>query len=129
MARNGQKRYNKLSFLPKGKKASAEGRSPPQELEVGPRSGRIFCPVYLTVSVSGGGKGIGGESGENCAVFGRKSSPAKSGENRRPHRTDRYQLCRSALYTQLTQSVNRIFVVSTTPFTQKKSYTQEGRYF
>ena len=67
--------------------------------------------VYLTVSVSGGGKGIGGESGENCAVFGRRSSPAKSGENRRPHRTDRYQLYQSALYTRFTQSVNRIWCI------------------
>ena len=60
--------------------------------------------VDLTLSVSlGVGKSIGGESGENCAVFGRKSSSAKSGENRRAHHTDRYQLCRSALYTGFTQ--------------------------
>ena len=35
-------------FLPEGqKKASVEGRSPPQELEVGPSSGP-HLPVYIT---------------------------------------------------------------------------------
>ena len=38
-AKNGPKQHNKLFFCPKGKKTSAEGRSPPQELEVGPCSG------------------------------------------------------------------------------------------
>ena len=40
------KQHNKLFFAQKTKKASAEGPSPPQELEVGPRSG-----PYLLVSM------------------------------------------------------------------------------
>ena len=44
----------KAIFLPEGqKKASAEGRSPPQELEVGPRSG-----PYLLVSIKWGNPAI-----------------------------------------------------------------------
>ena len=43
-AKNGPKQHNKLFFCPKGKKSL--GRSPPQELEVGPRSG-----PYLLVMV------------------------------------------------------------------------------
>ena len=41
-AQNGPKQYKKLFFCPKGKKSL--GRSPPQELEVSPRSG-----LYLLV--------------------------------------------------------------------------------
>ena len=37
MALNGPKQHNRLFFCPKGQKSL--GRSPPQELEVGPRSG------------------------------------------------------------------------------------------
>ena len=45
--KNGPKQHNKLSLLPKvKKKASVQGRSPPQELEVGRRSG-----LYLLVSI------------------------------------------------------------------------------
>ena len=42
IAKNGPKPHNKFFFCPKGKKASDEGRSPLQELEVGPRSGPYF---------------------------------------------------------------------------------------
>ena len=38
-ARNWPKQHNKVFFCPKGKKSLGLGRSPPQELEVGPRSG------------------------------------------------------------------------------------------
>ena len=37
IAKNGSKQHKKLFACPKGKKSL--GRSPPQELEVGPRSG------------------------------------------------------------------------------------------
>ena len=40
-----QKKHNKSFFAQGAKKASAEGPSPPKELEVGPRSG-----PYLLVS-------------------------------------------------------------------------------
>ena len=40
IAKNVQKQHIKLFFCPKGKKSL--GRSPPQELEVGPRSGPYF---------------------------------------------------------------------------------------
>ena len=46
IAKNGPKQQKKLFFCPKGKKASAEGQSPPQELEVGPRSGRYLLVHY-----------------------------------------------------------------------------------
>ena len=39
IAKNGPKQQNKLFFARRAKNASAKGRSPPQELEVGPRSG------------------------------------------------------------------------------------------
>ena len=39
MAKNEPKQHNKLFYSLWAKKATAEGRSPPQELEVGPRSG------------------------------------------------------------------------------------------
>ena len=49
IAKNWPKQDNKLSFFcPRAKKASAEGQSPPQELEVGPCSG-----PYLLVSGKG----------------------------------------------------------------------------
>ena len=38
-AKNGPKQQKKLFFCPKGKKSLGLGRSPPQELEVGPCSG------------------------------------------------------------------------------------------
>ena len=37
--KNGPKQHKKFFFARMAKKASAEGQSPPQELEVGPRSG------------------------------------------------------------------------------------------
>ena len=43
-AKNGPKQHNNLFFCPKGKKSL--GRSPPQELEVSPRSG-----LYLLVLI------------------------------------------------------------------------------
>ena len=45
IAKNGPKQHNRLFFARKAKKASAEAQSPPQELEIGPRSG-----PYLLVS-------------------------------------------------------------------------------
>ena len=47
IAKNGPKLHNKLFFSPKGNKSI--GRSPPQELEVGPRSG-----PYLLVLINWG---------------------------------------------------------------------------
>ena len=47
MAKNGLKQHNKLFFCQKGKKAMADDRSPPQELEVGPRS-----VPYLLVTIT-----------------------------------------------------------------------------
>ena len=44
-AKNGPKKHNKLFFCPKGKKCL--GRSPPQELDVSPRSG-LYLLVFLT---------------------------------------------------------------------------------
>ena len=44
-AKNGPKQHNKPFFCPKGKKSL--GRSPPQELEVSPRSG-----LYLLVRIT-----------------------------------------------------------------------------
>ena len=44
IGKNGPKQHKKLFFCPKGKKSL--GRSPPQELEVGPRSG-----PYLLVTL------------------------------------------------------------------------------
>ena len=42
------KQHNKLFFLPEvQKKASAEGQSPPQELEVGPRSGPYLLVLFI----------------------------------------------------------------------------------
>ena len=46
IAKNGPKLLKKLFFCPKGKKSL--GQSPPQELEVGPRSG-----PYLLVLTKG----------------------------------------------------------------------------
>ena len=46
--KNGPKQHNKVFFAQMAKKASAEGRSPPQELEEGPRSG-----LYLLVPIKG----------------------------------------------------------------------------
>ena len=45
IAKNGPKQHNKLFFARRAKKASAEGRSPPQELEVGPRSGPYLLVI------------------------------------------------------------------------------------
>ena len=45
----GKKQTQKDIFLPEGqKKASAEGRSPPQELEEGPRSGPHLLVLVKT---------------------------------------------------------------------------------
>ena len=49
IAKNGPKQHNKLFFARRAKKASAEGRSPPQELEVSPRSG-LYLLVVLKVT-------------------------------------------------------------------------------
>ena len=46
MAKNGPKQHNKVFYTRRAKNASAEGRSPPQELEVGTRSGPYL--VVLT---------------------------------------------------------------------------------
>jgi hypothetical protein len=46
IAKNGPKQHKKLFFCPKGKKSL--GRSPPQELEVGPRS-RPYLLVFLNI--------------------------------------------------------------------------------
>ena len=48
IAKIGPKQHNKLSFCPKGKKSLC--RSPPQELEVGPRSGPYLL-VLIKVTV------------------------------------------------------------------------------
>ena len=45
----GQKSIISSFFARRAKKASAEGRSPPQELEVGPRSG----PYLLVLLIMG----------------------------------------------------------------------------
>ena len=48
IAKNGPKQHNKLSFVPKGqKKNSAEGQSPPQELEVSPHSGPYLVVIII----------------------------------------------------------------------------------
>ena len=46
MPRMGQNSIISSFFAPRAKKASAEGRSPPQELEVSPHSG-LYLLVYL----------------------------------------------------------------------------------
>ena len=51
IAKNGPKQHKELFFARRAKKASAQGRSPPQELEVGLRSG-----LYLLVFVVKGNK-------------------------------------------------------------------------
>ena len=51
MAKNGPKQHNNVFFCLKGKKASSKGRSPLQELEVGPRSG-LYLLVFLTIRMS-----------------------------------------------------------------------------
>ena len=43
----GQKSIKSSFFARRGKKALAEGRSPPQELEVGPRSGPYLLVLYI----------------------------------------------------------------------------------
>ena len=43
--KNGQKQHNNLFFWPKGKKSLSQRPSPPQELEVGPRSGPYLLVV------------------------------------------------------------------------------------
>ena len=55
--KNGPKQHKKFFFARRAKKDSAEGRSPPQELEVGPRSG-----PYLLVLLKGWISPIGGAS-------------------------------------------------------------------
>ena len=49
-AKNGPKQHNKLFFARRAKKASAKGRSPPQELEVGPRSGPYLLVLFKAVT-------------------------------------------------------------------------------
>ena len=44
--KNGPKQHKKVFFARRAKKAAAEDRSPPQELEVGPRSGPYLL-VYI----------------------------------------------------------------------------------
>ena len=56
--KNGPKQHNKVFFAQRAKKASAEGPSPPQELEVGPRSG----PYLLDIPEKG-------ERGEGEAIL------------------------------------------------------------
>ena len=46
IAKNGPKQHKALYFCPKGKKNL--GRSPPQELEVGPRSGPYLLVELIT---------------------------------------------------------------------------------
>ena len=46
IAKNWPKQHKKLFFCPKGKKSL--GRSPPQELEVGPRSG-LYLLVFIKI--------------------------------------------------------------------------------
>ena len=48
MAQNGPKQHNKLFFCLKGKKSLCLGRSSPQELEVGPRSGPYLLFLLKT---------------------------------------------------------------------------------
>ena len=49
IAKNGPKEHNKLFFFAlRAKKASAEGRSPLQKLEVGPHSGLYFLVPIIT---------------------------------------------------------------------------------
>ena len=47
IAKNGPKQHNKLFFARRAKKASDEGRNPPQELEIGPRSGPYVLVCYI----------------------------------------------------------------------------------
>ena len=61
MAKNGPKQHNKVFICPKGKKGSAEGRSPPQELEVGPRSGPYLLVNYKDKEIH--------VQGSSCTLF------------------------------------------------------------
>ena len=51
MDKNGPKQHNKIFFAQRAKKASAKGQSPPQELEVGLRSGPYLL-VLLNLALS-----------------------------------------------------------------------------
>ena len=48
IAKKGLKQHNKVFFAQRAKKDSAKGRSSPQELEVGPRSGLYLLVFYKT---------------------------------------------------------------------------------
>ena len=50
ISKNGPKQHNNLLFCPKGKKSL--GRSPPQDLEVGPRSGPYLLVAFKTGSMA-----------------------------------------------------------------------------
>ena len=45
----GQNSIKSSFFARRAKKASAEGRSPPQELEVGPRSGPYLLVIIIII--------------------------------------------------------------------------------